>query len=71
VRDLFSHGGSPKSFWYCDCLPERDTPTLASLCLRDRLTLDQFVTECIGIDDIDPAFQKMQGGEAVRWVVMP
>jgi Zn-dependent alcohol dehydrogenase len=70
VRDLFCHGGSLKSFWYGDCPPERDTPTLVSLCLRDRLTPDKFVAECIGIDDIDPACQKMQGGEAVRCVVM-
>ncbi|MGV0734709.1 S-(hydroxymethyl)mycothiol dehydrogenase, partial [Mycolicibacter sinensis] len=29
--DFFSHGGSLKSSWYGDCLPERDFPTLISL----------------------------------------
>ncbi|TVX88451.1 zinc-binding dehydrogenase, partial [Mycolicibacterium porcinum] len=31
--DFFSRGGSLKSSWYGDCLPERDFPTLISLYL--------------------------------------
>src|ERR1700716_28893 len=33
LLDFFSHGGSLKSSWYGDCLPERDFPTLISLYL--------------------------------------
>ena len=68
--DFFSHGGSLKSSWYGDCLPERDFPTLVSLCLQGRLPLEKFVTERIGIDDIESAFHKMHGGEVLRSVVM-
>ncbi|WP_135451342.1 S-(hydroxymethyl)mycothiol dehydrogenase, partial [Mycobacterium sp. DL99] len=35
--DFFSRGGSLKSSWYGDCLPERDFPTLISLYLQGRL----------------------------------
>ncbi len=46
--DFFSRGGSLKSSWYGDCLPERDFPTLISLYLQGRLPLEKFVSERIG-----------------------
>jgi S-(hydroxymethyl)mycothiol dehydrogenase len=70
LLDFFSHGGSLKSSWYGDCLPERDFPTLISLYLQGRLPLDKFVTERIGIDGIEDAFHKMHGGEVLRSVVV-
>jgi S-(hydroxymethyl)mycothiol dehydrogenase len=70
LLDFFSHGGSLKSSWYGDCLPERDFPTLVSLCLQGRLPLEKFVTERIGIDDIESAFHKMHKGEVLRSVVI-
>ena len=68
--DFFSRGGSLKSSWYGDCLPERDFPTLTSLYLQGRLPLEKFVTERIGIDDVEAAFHKMHGGAVLRSVVM-
>jgi S-(hydroxymethyl)mycothiol dehydrogenase len=68
--DFFSHGGSLKSAWYGDCLPERDFPTLVSLYLQGRLPLQKFVSERIGIADVEAAFHKMHGGEVLRSVVM-
>jgi S-(hydroxymethyl)mycothiol dehydrogenase len=70
LLDFFSHGGSLKSSWYGDCLPERDFPTLVSLYLQGRLPLDKFVTERIGITDIEEAFHKMHSGQVLRSVVM-
>src|SRR6201991_2218908 len=43
--DFFSRGGSLKSSWYGDCLPERDFPTLIDLYLQGRLPLEKFVSE--------------------------
>ncbi|CAN3129769.1 S-(hydroxymethyl)mycothiol dehydrogenase [Mycobacterium sp. smrl_JER01] len=60
--DFFSRGGSLKSSWYGDCLPERDFPTLISLYLQGRFPLDKFVTERIGLDQIEDAFHKMHAG---------
>ncbi|OBH48963.1 S-(hydroxymethyl)mycothiol dehydrogenase [Mycobacterium mantenii] len=68
--DFFSHGGSLKSSWYGDCLPERDFPTLIDLYLQGRLPLDKFVSERIGLDGIEEAFEKMHGGKVLRSVVM-
>jgi len=68
--DFFSHGGALKSSWYGDCLPERDFPTLIDLYLQGRLPLEKFVSERIGLDDIEEAFHKMHDGKVLRSVVM-
>jgi S-(hydroxymethyl)mycothiol dehydrogenase len=68
--DFFSRGGSLKSSWYGDCLPERDFPTLVDLYLEGRLPLEKLVTERIGLDDIEEAFHKMHAGEVLRSVVV-
>lgn len=68
--DFFSRGGALKSSWYGDCLPERDFPTLISMYLQGRLPLEKFVSERIGLDDIEDAFHKMHAGEVLRSVVI-
>ncbi|KAF0845732.1 S-(hydroxymethyl)mycothiol dehydrogenase [Nocardia caishijiensis] len=68
--DLFSHGGSLKSSWYGDCLPERDFPMLIDLYRQGRLPLDRFVTERIGIDDVEASFAAMGEGKVLRSVVV-
>src|SRR5918997_541993 len=70
LLDVFGRGGALKSSWYGDCLPSRDFPMLIDLYLQGRLPLDAFVTEEIGIDDIDAAFEKMHGGNVLRSVVV-
>ncbi len=68
--EVFGRGGSLKSSWYGDCLPTRDFPMLIDLHLQGRLKLDQFVSEKIGIEDVEAAFHKMEQGEVLRSVVM-
>jgi len=67
--ELFGRGGSLKSSWYGDCLPSRDFPILIDHYLRGRFDLDAFVSETIGLDDVEEAFAKMQRGEVLRSVV--
>ncbi len=67
--DIFGRGGSLKSSWYGDCLPTRDFPMLIDLYLQGRLPLDKFVSETIGIDDVEESFHKMERGEVLRSVV--
>ncbi|GAA4536944.1 S-(hydroxymethyl)mycothiol dehydrogenase [Amycolatopsis samaneae] len=67
--DFFSRGGSLKSSWYGDCLPSRDFPMLVDLYLQGRLPLDKFVTERIGVNDVEAAFGRMHRGEVLRSVV--
>jgi S-(hydroxymethyl)mycothiol dehydrogenase len=68
--DVFGRGGSVKSSWYGDCLPARDFPMLIDLHLQGRLPLEKFVSEKIGLDDVEAAFDKMHRGEVLRSVVV-
>jgi S-(hydroxymethyl)mycothiol dehydrogenase len=68
--DVFGRGGALKSSWYGDCLPSRDFPMLVDLYRQGRLDLDAFVSERIGIDDIEAAFEKMHHGDVLRSVVV-
>ena len=68
--DVFGRGGSLKSSWYGDCLPSRDFPMLVDLYQQGRLDLDAFVSEEIGIGDVEAAFEKMHSGDVLRSVVL-
>jgi S-(hydroxymethyl)mycothiol dehydrogenase len=68
--DFFSHGGALKSSWYGDCLPSRDFPMLVDLYQQGRFDLDAFVSEEIGLGDIESAFEKMHRGDVLRSVVV-
>ncbi|WP_432587824.1 S-(hydroxymethyl)mycothiol dehydrogenase [Streptomyces sp. HD1123-B1] len=69
LLDVFGRGGALKSSWYGDCLPSRDFPLLIDLYRQGRLDLDAFVSETIGLDDIEEAFARMHRGEVLRSVV--
>jgi len=43
---------------------------LIDLFLQGRLPLDRFVSETIGIEDIEDAFAKMREGKVLRSVVV-
>ncbi|MFF0752847.1 S-(hydroxymethyl)mycothiol dehydrogenase [Streptomyces sp. NPDC004267] len=68
--DVFGRGGALKSSWYGDCLPSRDFPMLVDLHLQGRLDLDAFVTETIGLDEVEKAFERMHHGDVLRSVVV-
>lgn len=70
MLDVFGRGGALKSSWYGDCLPSRDFPMLIDLYLQGRLNLDGFVSETIGLDEVEEAFHKMERGEVLRSVVI-
>ena len=68
--EFFGRGGALKPSWYGDCLPSRDFPLLVELSLQGRLPLDRFVSETIGLDQVEEAFHKMERGEVLRSVVV-
>ena len=68
--EIFGRGGAVKSSWYGDCLPTRDFPMFIELYQQGRLDLDRFVSETIGIGDVEEAFHKMERGEVLRSVVV-
>lgn len=67
--DFYGRGGSLRPAWYGDCLPERDFPTYVDLHLQGRFPLDKFVSERIGLDDVEEAFATMKSGDVLRSVV--
>src|SRR6202012_3558539 len=70
LLEVFGRGGAQKSSWYGDCLPSRDFPMLVDLHLAGRLPLDEFVSETIGIGDVEEAFAAMARGDVLRSVVV-
>ncbi len=68
--EFFGRGGALKPSWYGDCLPSRDFPLLVDLHLQGRLPLDAFVSERIGLEDVEEAFHRMERGEVLRSVVV-
>ena len=68
--EIFGRGGALKSSWYGDCLPSRDFPMLVDLYKQGRFDLGAFVTEKIGIGDVEAAFTKMHDGDVLRSVVV-
>jgi len=68
--EIFGRGGALKSSWYGDCLPSRDFPMLVDLYRQGRFDLDAFVTEKVGLGDVEAAFEKMHGGDVLRSVVV-
>ncbi|GGG57297.1 oxidoreductase [Kocuria dechangensis] len=69
LDEVFGRGGAIKSAWYGDTLPSRDFPMLVDQYRLGRLDLDGFVSERIGIEDVEPAFEKMKAGKVLRSVV--
>lgn len=67
--DLYGRGGSIRPAWYGDCLPERDFPAYVALSQAGNFPLDKFVSERIGIDDVEEAFETMKAGKVLRSVV--
>ncbi|MHA7263514.1 S-(hydroxymethyl)mycothiol dehydrogenase [Arthrobacter sp. TMN-37] len=69
LADVFGRGGALKSSWYGDCLPSRDFPMLVQHYKQGNLDLDAFVSERIGLDQVEEAFGRMHEGKVLRSVV--
>lgn len=70
LLDVFGRGGALKSSWYGDCLPSRDFPMLIDLHQQGRIDLAAFVSEKVGLGDVEKAFSRMGDGDVLRSVVM-
>jgi len=70
LLDFFGRGGALKSSWYGDCLPSRDFPRYVDLALQGRFPLAAFVSETVGLGDVEAAFAAMHRGDVLRSVVV-
>ncbi|MCC6444279.1 MAG: Zn-dependent alcohol dehydrogenase [Armatimonadetes bacterium] len=52
-----------------DTLPSNDFPLLAQLYLQGKLDLDRMVTQHIGLEDVEKAFDLMETGNVIRSVI--
>jgi S-(hydroxymethyl)mycothiol dehydrogenase len=52
-----------------DALPSNDFPLLAQLYLQGKLDLDSMVTQTIGLDQVEEAFDLMEHGDVIRSVI--
>ena len=68
--EFFGRGGALKPSWYGDCLPTRDFPILIDHHLSGRIDLNRFVSETIGLAEVEEAFHRMEAGEVLRSVVV-
>lgn len=69
LDEVFGRGGSIKSSWYGDTLPSRDFPMFVQHYQLGNLDLDAFVTERIGLENVQEAFETMKTGKVLRSVV--
>lgn len=51
------------------CNPRTDIPLLATLYEAGRLHLDEMVTKCYQLDDINQAYEDLAGGELIRGII--
>ncbi|WP_067709332.1 S-(hydroxymethyl)mycothiol dehydrogenase [Nocardia yamanashiensis] len=71
LLELRVAGGSIRSSWYGDTLPDRDFPALIGLHHQGLFDLNSFVTEIIPLDQVNPALAKLRNGEVLRSVIRP
>ena len=57
--DVFGRGGSLKSSWYGDCLPERDFPMYVDLFQQGRFPLDKFVDDRVQLGEVQQAMEEL------------
>jgi len=70
VYRLVEDGKQIRGSNYGSAVPARDFPMIATEYLEGRLPLDLLITERIGLDHVDEAFEAMRRGDGVRRVVV-
>lgn len=70
ARGRGGRGGSLTSSWYGACLPSRDFLPLVDLYRQGRFDLEGFVSEEIGLGDVEAAFDRMHRGGVLRSVMV-
>lgn len=53
------------------CVPSRDIPRYVGLFQRGKLPVDRLLSETVGLDDLNAAFDRLATGSTVRQVLVP
>ena len=59
-----------KGSYIGSCVPSRDVPRFVAMFRAGRLPVDQLLSETIGLDDLNPALDRLARGESVRQVIV-
>lgn len=70
VYRLVEDGKQIRGSNYGSSIPARDFPQIASEYLAGRLPLDLLITDRIGLDDLDDAFDALRHGDGARRVIL-
>jgi alcohol dehydrogenase len=52
-------------------VPARDIPRFIALYRKGRLPVDRLLSERIGFDDLNAAFDRLASGHTVRQILLP
>ena len=66
---LVAEARSIRGSYIGSCVPGRDIPAYVSLYQQGRLPVDQLVTRCLALDDINEAFDALADASVVRQVI--
>jgi alcohol dehydrogenase len=59
-----------KGSYIGSCVPSRDVPRFVAMFRAGLLPVDQLLSETIGLDDLNPALDRLARGESVRQVIV-
>jgi Zn-dependent alcohol dehydrogenase len=68
---LVSEERTLKGSYLGTCVPSRDIPRFVDLHRAGRLPVERLLSGRVGLEDLNEAFDRLAGGEAVRQVVVP
>ncbi len=60
-----------KGSYIGSCVPPRDIPRYIGLFEKGRLPVDRLLSETLGFDDINGAFDRLADGKSVRQILLP
>ena len=69
--NLVAEERTVKGSYVGSCVPIRDVPNLIELYQRGRLPVDRLMSETVGLDDLNAAFDRLAEGRTVRQILVP
>ena len=60
-----------KGSYIGSCVPQRDVPRYIELYQQGKLPVDRLMSERVGLDDLNAAFDRLASGHTVRQVLIP
>ena len=60
-----------KGSYVGSCVPARDIPRFIALYRQGRLPVNRLMSDHLGFDDLNAAFDRLASGRTVRQILMP